>query len=83
MTEAAQRIVNESKHFIEWTATDATLAVQVELLAVQRQLAQWQMVWGKVWEQEEQRQAIATYADAWAQQFLVRSGLLTTTNDSK
>ncbi len=82
MSDAAQRVVYESKHFIEWTAHDAALAVQVELLAAQRQLAQWQMTWAEAWSSNEQRQAIANDADGWAQQFLTRSGLLTTTNGS-
>jgi hypothetical protein len=76
MSDAARRVVYESKHFIEWTATDATLAVQVELLAVQRQLAQWQMGWGATWNDEERRQSIASCAERWAQQFLASSGLL-------
>lgn len=82
MSDAAQRVVSESKHFIEWTAGDAALAVQVELLAVQRQLARWQLTWTEGWSDAEQRAEMASYAAQWAQTFLARSGLLNASNVS-
>ena len=82
MGEAAQRVIYESKHFIEWTAGDAVLAVQVELIEVQRQLAQWQLTWAEGWSRAEKRAEMANYADLWAQKFLAHSGLLNAGNIS-
>ncbi len=82
MGDAAYRVVYESKHFIEWTAGDAALSVQVELLMVQRQLARWQLAWTEGWGDAEKRAEIASHAALWTQTFLVRSGLLNASNVS-
>lgn len=82
MGEAAHRVVHESKHFIEWTALDAALPIQVELLEVQRHLAHWQLTWTESWDNVEKRAEIANYAALWVQTFLTRSGLLNASNVS-
>lgn len=82
MSDAAQKIVYESKHFIEWTIGEAELALQVELIELQRQLAHWQLGWAENWNHPERRNQIAEAADVWTQKILARSGLLTSQNAS-
>jgi len=76
MADAARRVVHESEHFIEWTAADAALEVQVELIELQRLLAQWQLGWDEIWADGERRGSAAAQADIWAKRILERSGLL-------
>lgn len=75
MAGAARKVVHESQHFIEWTATDAALEVQVELIELQKFLAGWQLEWDEIWA-DEQRGSLAAQAEVWAKRILERSGLL-------
>jgi hypothetical protein len=77
MADAARKIIHESKHFIEWTAADAALDVQVEVIELQRLLAQWQLKWDEIWPDSERRRMVATQTDDWSKRILERSGLLT------
>lgn len=77
MGEAARRIVFESKHFSEWAARDASLPVQVELLALQKQLIRWQFNWQTIWDDPQKRQELMAQTDHWSAQILNRSGLVT------
>ena len=74
--EAAKRVIRESKYFVEWAGKDADLQVQIELVELQRQLAQWQFKWTEIWHDPERRAGIAAQAGAWSQKILERSGLL-------
>jgi hypothetical protein len=74
--EAARRVVRESKYFVEWAGKDAELQVQVELVELQRQLAQWQFKWLEIWNDPEKRTSVAAQAGVWSQKILERSGLL-------
>lgn len=76
--EAASKVLTESKFFIEWTAADASLPQQVELLELQRTLAQWRFAWGKIWEDPERRSSMAAEARQWSNRLLESSGLLKT-----
>ena len=76
MGEAARRIVYESKHFSEWAARDASLPIQVELLALQKQLIRWQFNWQTIWNDPQKRQELMAQTDRWSAQILQRSGLL-------
>ena len=78
LSEAAQRVVYESKHFSEWAAQEADLATQVELCALQQQLALWQWGWAALWDDAQQRLSLANTAEDWSQRMLACSGLLTT-----
>lgn len=78
LSEAAQRVVYESKHFSEWAAYDADLATQVELCSLQRQLARWQLGWATLWNDAQQRVSLSITAENWSQRILTCSGLLTT-----
>lgn len=69
-------LLEESKLFIEWTARDATLDVQAELVELQIQLARWQQAWTRIWTDPEQRESVAQQAGVWSQRVLDLSGLL-------
>jgi len=71
-----ESLVDESKYFIEWTASDAGADIQIELVELQRQLARWHHRWEIIWADPIQRAAMADQASMWAQKLLEMSGLL-------
>jgi hypothetical protein len=74
--DVIERLIEESKYFIEWTAGDAELSVQAELVELQRQLARWQHDWQTVWADQDSRVNMAERSLAWSQRVLEMSGLL-------
>jgi len=74
--EVVERLLDESKYFIEWTALDADLNLQAELVELQRQLAQWQCGWQDIWDDPIKRRSVAAQAGVWSQRVLEKSGLL-------
>lgn len=76
--DAVARLLEESKFFIEWTAPGLTLERQVELLALQRAIAQWQRDWAQTWADPERRAAAAGRAGGWSRRVLAMSGLVVT-----
>lgn len=74
--DVVKNILEESKFFIEWTAREATLDVQAELVALQRQLSLWHYGWNMLWADETLREAVAAKAGQWSQRVLEASGLL-------
>jgi hypothetical protein len=65
--KAVRDLIEESKFFIEWTAPQASLELQEELVNLQVQLALWSYL-GK--------EEIARLADKWSQKILRLSGLI-------
>lgn len=74
--EVVEHLLEESKYFIEWTALDATLELQADLVALQRLLACWQNTWTDIWADPKQRAAVAEQSGAWSRKVLESSGLL-------
>jgi len=74
--DVVERLVEESKYFIEWTALDASLNLQAELVELQRHLAQWQYHWVDIWADPRRRATVAQQAGVWSKKILERSGLL-------
>ena len=74
--EAVASLLNETKFFIEWTAPDATLDIQAELVELQIQLACWQRAWNAIWDNPARRLAVADQAHTWSRRVLQMSGLL-------
>ncbi len=74
--DAVESLLEESKFFIEWTALDAGLDLQAELIELQVQLARWQHSWSKIWADSVQRTAIVEQASDWSKRLLDMSGLL-------
>jgi hypothetical protein len=65
--KAVRDLIEESQFFIEWTAPQASLELQEELVNLQVQLALWSYL-GK--------EEIARLADKWSQKILRLSGLI-------
>lgn len=74
--EVVENLLEESKFFIEWTAADASLEVQVQLVELQVELARWQLNWAGIWAEPVQRKAVGDQAHSWSEQVLGMSGLL-------
>lgn len=74
--ETVSSLLAESQYFIEWTAADANLAQQVELLELQRTLACWRLAWNEIWSDPERRRNIAAESRQWSNRILELSGLL-------
>jgi hypothetical protein len=74
--DVIESLLDESKFFIEWTAPEAEIDLQVELVALQLQLACWQRSWLKIWADPLQRAAVGEQAQIWSERVLKRSGLL-------
>lgn len=75
-SNVAVSLVEESKIFIEWTASDADIDTAGELVELQIQLALWQLRWTKIWADPAQRMEVAAQAQIWSDRILERSGLL-------
>ena len=74
--DVVERLLEESKFFIEWTVPGAELEVQTELVEIQLRLARWQRRWADIWVDPIQRAAVAKQAYTWSNQVLELSGLL-------
>ena len=76
MREAAARVAQESRCFIEWTLADAEPAAQSSLRELDGVLARWQTEWPALWQDPAQRLALSAQTADWAAQLLAHSGLL-------
>jgi hypothetical protein len=75
-SEVVERLVEESKFMIEWTAPELALEQQVELIGLQRLLAMWHRTWAATWADPRERRSVAESAGQWSGQVLEMSGLL-------
>ena len=74
--DVVENLVEESKFFIEWTAPEAALEIQVGLVELQLQLAQWQLRWNEIWTDPARRASMAERAYERSKWVLEVSGLL-------
>jgi len=74
--EVVAGLIDESKHFIEWTAREAPLDTAAELVVLQVQLARWQGRWPEIWSDGPQRAEVGEQARVWSDRVLQLSGLL-------
>ncbi len=74
--DIVESLLDESKFFIEWTASDVELNLRVELIQLQLQLARWQRAWSGIWADPTRRAAVADQAGVWSKRVLAMSGLL-------
>jgi hypothetical protein len=68
--------LDESTHFIKWLTPDSQPAWQADLTSLKQVLSDWLANWPAIWENAEQRAAIAVQASIWSDKFLQHSGLL-------
>jgi hypothetical protein len=71
-----ESLLDESKYFVEWTAPEADIETQAALVALQVELALWQLNWPTIWSDPVQRAVVASQAQEWSNQVLEMSGLL-------
>ena len=74
--DVVESLLEESKFFIEWTASNVEPDFQKELIELQLQLAQWQRIWSDIWEDSAQRENVTRQAQIWSKRVLEMSGLL-------
>lgn len=74
--EPVESLIDESKFFIEWTASEAETHTAAELVELQIQLALWQHNWATIWPDSAKRNQMAEASGAWSKRVLELSGLL-------
>ena len=74
--EAVEGLLEESKFFIEWTASEATVEMQAELAQLQVELARWHVRLDEDWSNEKARWDMAVAIKDWSETVLKLSGLL-------
>lgn len=74
--DAVESMLDESKHFIEWTAAEAEIQTAAQLVELQVQMARWQLTWASTWSNPLQRQQLAEQSATWSKRVLEMSGLL-------
>lgn len=74
--ETVASLIDESKMFIEWTASQADINTAALMVDVQVQLSLWQLRWHGIWQNEDKRKQLAEKSGLWSKQILEMSGLL-------
>lgn len=74
--EVVESLMDESKHFIEWTAAEAEIDTAAELVQLQLELAGWQRSWAQIRVDAALRDQLAKKAGIWSKRVLEMSGLL-------
>ena len=74
-SQLVEGLIEESKFFIEWTASAADMTVQAELVDLQLVLARWQQRWADIWLDTAERSAVALKAGSWSKRVLALSGI--------
>ena len=70
-----EHLIEESKLFIEWTASEIDIDSAAELVTMQIQLARWQRNW-QSWTDIAQRIKMANQARVWSERVLEISRIL-------
>jgi len=74
--KAVDSLLDESMHFIEWTAAETAMDTAAELVELQIHLARWKHNWSRIWASASQRRLVAEQAVQWSRRVLELSGLL-------
>jgi len=74
--DVVESLMDESAHFIEWTAAEAEVNAAAELVELQVELASWRRSWPRIQEDPAFRNHVADQAGAWSRRVLEMSGLL-------
>jgi len=56
--KAVESMLEETEFFIEWTAPDAPLSVQVFLVEIQMELALWHRIWSTIYSELQDREKL-------------------------
>lgn len=71
-----ERLLEESKLFIEWTAGEVDIDSAADLVTMQIQLARWQRHWQTLWVDRAQRMEMAAQVQGWSERVLELSRIL-------
>jgi hypothetical protein len=71
-----ENLLDEAKHLIEWTAADAEVETDAELVQIQRLITLWQTSWKTAVQDQSQRILLSTLAKEWSDKTLQSSGLI-------
>jgi hypothetical protein len=74
--EIVPKLLDEAKHFIEWTANDTDPETAAELISMQRLITLWQNAWNEAVREPKQRILLSVQAKDWSDKVLDFSGLL-------
>ena len=74
--DIVEGMLDESKHFIEWTAAEVDIEKAAELVELQIQLARWQYKWHDIWIDPVRRREVVERSGRWSDRVLELSGLL-------
>jgi hypothetical protein len=69
-------LLDEAKHYIEWTAAEAEVEVAADLVDMQRLITYWQKVWKTGSGSHDLRILLSIQAKTWSEKTLEFSGLL-------
>ena len=64
--DLVKSLIEESKFFIEWTASNAEIETAAKLVEIQIQLATWQWSWESIWVDENKRAFVAEQSQSWS-----------------
>lgn len=73
---AVERLLDESRFFIEWTAAEAQVEKAEELVALQIQLSEWLHNWNQIQNNPDQLKIVTQRSSDWSERVLNISGLL-------
>jgi hypothetical protein len=71
-----ENLLDEAKHYIEWTAADAEAETAAELVQMQRLITLWQKSWKTAMQDHSQRILLSMLAKEWSDKALQSSGLI-------
>ena len=71
-----ESIIDESEHFIEWSASDFELQIQSDLVALQIKLALWHRQWQKIIIDNKRLAEMRSEAKKASQRLLELAGIL-------
>jgi len=74
--EVVASLIEESKFLIEWTAGEIEVERAAELVALQVELAGWQLRWPRIGGDTQARSRVAQEAANWSDRVMGMSGLL-------
>jgi hypothetical protein len=69
-------LLDEAKHFIEWTAADVEPEAAAELVRMQTMITLWQRVWEEASQSRKQRLLLSVQAKDWSDKAIDFSGLI-------
>jgi hypothetical protein len=69
-------LLDEAKHFIEWTAADTEPETAAELVHMQRMITLWQGTWNEAHRNPKQRILLSVQAKGWSDKTIDLSGLI-------